>query len=183
MTQPKLPWEQEDSQAPVGSTPELAALPVVNIPIDPTAPDATPLKDQVKAAIATTGTAAQRVAVGEVTASIAGQPVAVYTATVSGKSLKIADAKSRAFRTLFQNMGVDLLVALGAVVPMLATMDFTNKAAWIVFGTSVAKTVINVFVSYVSRLAVEPEIQTPVEVAPGTAVSVPTSSAAASATG
>jgi hypothetical protein len=68
---------------------------------------------------------------------------------------------------------VDILVALGTVVPMLLSMDFTDKAAWMVFGTSVAKTVVSVFVSYVSRLTAEPVIPTPVETAAGTVVQLP----------
>ncbi len=86
----------------------------------------------------------------------------ISTVTQTGKRITIADAKNRAFRTLFQNLAVDLMVGLITVLPMLVTMNFTDRSAWIVFGTSLLKTVIAVFVSYVSRLAVTPSIPTPV---------------------
>jgi hypothetical protein len=55
------------------------------------------------------------------------------------------------------------------MLPMLVTMNFTDRSAWIVFGTSLLKTVVAVFVSYVSRLAVTPSLPTPVYPVPASA--------------
>lgn len=168
-----LPWQQ---QAPVGSADETAILdsppsaPVAAAQASATVGD---VQDMLATAAGIAADKAREIAQVEIQAHLRGQSVELSTTTPSGQKLKLADAKSRALRTLVQNLGVDILVALGTVVPMLLSMDFTDKAAWVVFGTSVAKTVVSVFVSYVSRLTAEPVIPTPVETAAGTVVQLP----------
>lgn len=166
MSKPSLPWEDNDSGAPVGGETERDLLSDGRVP-----PEQIPSIDLL------TPTQAEQVAdtmeqaaAAAITAQAQGQEVIVSTVNMSGQKLKIADAKSRAYRTLMQNLGVDILVALGTVLPMLLNMRFDDPAAWAVFGTSVAKTVVAVFVSYVTRLTVEPVIPTPIEVSPGTVV-------------
>jgi hypothetical protein len=46
---------------------------------------------------------------------------AITTVTQTGKRITIADAKNRSFRTLFQNLAVDLMVGLITALPMLVT--------------------------------------------------------------
>lgn len=193
MTTPDpLPWDAPDSTAPTGSGPELDAIPSVPPPAPtgdlippPPPPNAEQTATQgdlaatAQAALATAAAKAQDIAKAEIEAHLKGQSVVLSTTSASGQQIRFADAKSRALRTLAQNMAVDILVALGTVLPMLLTMNFTDTAAWTVFGTSVAKTVVAVFVSYVSRLSTEPVIPTPVETPSGAVVQPPPGSHAA----
>lgn len=177
MSAPKLPWEEK--LAPLGSAPELADLESAAAALnssadqDELARSATiaDVHDIVsRADIQPAIDAAEKAAEDILRNKIAGHDVVIATTNMSGQTIKLNDAKNRALRTLFQNLGVDLLVAMGTVLPMLLNMDFTDKTAWIIFGSSVAKTIVGVFVSYVSRLAVEPVIPTPVETPTGQVV-------------
>lgn len=68
-----------------------------------------------------------------------------------------ADAQARAGRTLLQGLAVDLLVAIAtALLFWLPDADLSSKEAWIVLGTSLAKTVLTAAASYVMRLKVDP---------------------------
>lgn len=148
----------------------------MSLPWDPTAkPPSDPAREEaveeVKEAISdaaeTVAEAVTNAAPTIVAAGVTGGDYTVTTTTMSGQQIKLADAKSRAYRTLFQNLGVDILVALATVLPMAVNFNFADPVAWSIFGASMAKTVINVFVSYVSRLQVTPTIQTPVETPSG----------------
>ncbi len=169
MSAPRLPWETADSQADFGSEAELEELDsqtaseALQDPSDRSATvrdvqemisraELQPAMDAVQNAVETT-----------LRARSAGQGVDISTTTVSGQKIKLNDAKQRAFRTLLQNLSIDLLVAFGTVLPMLLDMDWTDGKAWGLFGFSIGKTIISVFISYVSRLAVDPVIPTPVE--------------------
>lgn len=177
MTQPKLPWESDDSTVPTASTSELDAPvgafggPIHDDPVPSAAlPTVVDVQAATRDAVGEAAAKLEQVAGQVVTAQMTGSAVEITTTTMSGQRIRLNDAKNRALRTLVQNLGVDLLVALGTVVPMLLTMSFADKAAWIAFGASVAKTVVLVFTSYVSRLAVEPVIPTPIETPSGVVV-------------
>lgn len=81
------------------------------------------------------------------------------TTRASLRSAK-TDAKQRSVRTLVQGLAVDALVAAGAAtVAVVATwenQDVASAAAWLVLGTSVAKSVLTAVASYVARLKVPP---------------------------
>lgn len=69
-----------------------------------------------------------------------------------------ADAKQRAKRTLIQGIALDVAVAVAvALLAWLPDADLTNKQAWIILGTSLAKTVLTAVASYVMRLKVAPD--------------------------
>lgn len=83
------------------------------------------------------------------------------TQPVSPTPSVAADAKSRALRTFFQNLAIDVLLAVfGAVSLWLGDADLTSKAAWLGLGVLVGKTVIATAVSYVMRYAVPPSVLT-----------------------
>ena len=68
------------------------------------------------------------------------------------------DAQSRAGRTLIQGLAVDVAVAIAAALLLwLPDADLSSREAWIVLGTSLAKTVLTAVASYVMRLKVAPE--------------------------
>ena len=82
------------------------------------------------------------------------------TATTSdGKTLVVADAKSRSWRTFLQGLIIDLGFALTAILTTLAGVDPFAKETWLVFGALVVKTVVQTAVSYLSRLQVTPTIR------------------------
>lgn len=63
-----------------------------------------------------------------------------------------ADAKNRAFRTFLQGIGIDVAVAVAAALLVwLPDADISKKEAWIVLGTSAAKTVLQAIAAYVMR--------------------------------
>lgn len=70
------------------------------------------------------------------------------------------DAKQRSLRTLMQGLAIDCLVAAGAAATAVVSAwegeDVLSAAAWIVLGTSVAKSVLTAVASYVARLKVPP---------------------------
>lgn len=69
-----------------------------------------------------------------------------------------ADATQRAKRTFIQGLGIDLAVAIAvALLAWLPDADLTSKQAWIILGTSLAKTVLTAVASYVMRLKVRPD--------------------------
>lgn len=69
-----------------------------------------------------------------------------------------ADAAQRAKRTFIQGIALDVAVAVAvALLAWLPDADLTNKQAWIILGTSLAKTVLTAVASYVMRLKVRPD--------------------------
>lgn len=74
------------------------------------------------------------------------------------------DAKSRAVRTFLQGIGIDVAVAIAAgLLLWLPDADLSSREAWIVLGTSVAKSVLTAVASYVMRLKVTPPAPVDVE--------------------
>lgn len=68
-----------------------------------------------------------------------------------------SDAANRGFRTLLQGVALDVAVAIAvALLAWLPEADVSSKQAWIILGTSVAKTVLTAVASYVMRLKVTP---------------------------
>lgn len=69
-----------------------------------------------------------------------------------------ADATQRAKRTFIQGIVLDVAVAVAvALLAWLPDADLTSKQAWIILGTSLAKTVLTAVASYVMRLKVAPD--------------------------
>lgn len=68
------------------------------------------------------------------------------------------DAKDRAKRTLIQQFGIDLLIAVATVIlPYVLDLDVTSKEQWTFIGLLIVKTVISSTVSYAFRLFVAPK--------------------------
>ena len=68
-----------------------------------------------------------------------------------------ADAANRGFRTLLQRVAIDLAVAIAvAVLAWIPDADLSSRAAWLILGSAVAKTVLTALASYVMRLKVTP---------------------------
>ena len=68
------------------------------------------------------------------------------------------DATDRARRTLFQGLAIDVAVAIAAALLVwLPDADISSSEAWIVLGTTLAKTVLTAVASFVMRLKVDPE--------------------------
>lgn len=64
----------------------------------------------------------------------------------------VTDARNRALRTFVQGVGIDVLVAIAAVLLVwLPDADVSNKEAWLVLGTSVVKSVLTAIAAYVMR--------------------------------
>ena len=69
-----------------------------------------------------------------------------------------ADAISRSGRTLAQGLLIDVAVAVAAVLLLwLPEADISSRAAWLVLGTSVVKSVLTAVASFVMRLQVNPD--------------------------
>lgn len=76
------------------------------------------------------------------------------------------DAKERSWRTLLQQLGVDIVVALATVVgPLLLSLDVTSKEQWTIIGLSVLKTIISTLVAYVFRLLYAPREESQITLA------------------
>lgn len=76
------------------------------------------------------------------------------------------DAKERTFRTLAQQLGIDLIVALATVVgPLLLNLDVTSKEQWTFIGLSVLKTIVSTLVAYVFRLFYAPREESQITLA------------------
>jgi len=73
-------------------------------------------------------------------------------------STAVRDARNRAWRTLLQGVGTDILVAVAlAILPALAGADFTwSVEYWAAVGLLAAKTGILTAVAYVARLKAPP---------------------------
>lgn len=72
-------------------------------------------------------------------------------------SLRTADARERSARTFVQGLAIDLAIAVAAVLLVwLPDADLSARAAWIVLGTAVAKSVLTAAASYVMRLKLAP---------------------------
>lgn len=70
------------------------------------------------------------------------------------------DAANRGFRTLAQGAALDVAIAIAAALLVwLPDADLSSRAAWIILGTAVAKTVLTALASYVMRLKVTPPAQ------------------------
>lgn len=68
-----------------------------------------------------------------------------------------ADAANRGWRTLVQGVAIDVAIAVAAVLLLwLPDADLSSREAWLVLGTSVAKSVLTAIASYVMRLKVAP---------------------------
>lgn len=68
-----------------------------------------------------------------------------------------ADAAERSVRTLFTGLALDVAVAIAtALLLWLPDADLSTREAWIVLGTTVAKTVLQAAASYLVRLKVPP---------------------------
>lgn len=81
----------------------------------------------------------------------------ITATTPTGGQLVIADARNRSFRTFWQGLSIDIVMALVGLLSMLANMNFFDKTAWITFGALVVKTLLQTVVSYVSRLKITPQ--------------------------
>lgn len=69
----------------------------------------------------------------------------------------LAAARERATRTFLTGLGIDLAVALAtALLAWLPGADLSQRAAWIILGTTVAKTLLSTAASYVLRLKLQP---------------------------
>ncbi len=67
------------------------------------------------------------------------------------------DATDRAWRTLVQGLAVDVAIAIAAALLVwLPDADISSTEAWIVLGTTLAKTVLTAVASFVMRLKVDP---------------------------
>lgn len=67
------------------------------------------------------------------------------------------DATDRAWRTLVQGLAIDIGVATAAALLVwLPDADISSAEAWIVLGTTLAKTVLTAVASFVMRLKVDP---------------------------
>jgi hypothetical protein len=68
-----------------------------------------------------------------------------------------AAARERAVRTFLVGLAVDVLVGVAAVLlAWLPAADVTDRAAWLVLGATLVKTVLTSLASYVLRLKVTP---------------------------
>lgn len=69
-----------------------------------------------------------------------------------------ADARQRSKRTFIQGILIDVGVAVAAALLVwLPDADLSSTDAWIIFGTSLAKTVLQTLAAYVMRLKVAPD--------------------------
>lgn len=67
------------------------------------------------------------------------------------------DAANRGWRTFAQGVAIDVAVAVAvALLAWLPDADLSSRAAWIILGTAVGKTVLTAVASYVMRLKVQP---------------------------
>lgn len=68
-----------------------------------------------------------------------------------------ADARNRALRTFWQGLGIDVLIAVAAVLLAWAdTADLTSREAWAALGLLLAKTLLITAASFVMRLKMPP---------------------------
>lgn len=76
------------------------------------------------------------------------------------------DAKERSWRTLCQQLGIDLLVALATVIgPLLLSLDVSSKEQWTFIGLSVLKTIVSTLVAYLFRLFYAPREESQISLA------------------
>src|SRR3954466_4399787 len=68
-----------------------------------------------------------RESVGAITS---GGPVEITAKTSKGKQLVVADARSRSFRTLLQGLGIDIVVAIVAVLGTLTDFNPYDRQTW-----------------------------------------------------
>lgn len=63
-----------------------------------------------------------------------------------------ADARNRAERTFWQNLGIDLFIALaGTLTVALGGLDLSTGEAWVILGGLLLKTAVSAPISYVMR--------------------------------
>ncbi len=75
----------------------------------------------------------------------------------------LADARNRAVRTLVQNLGVDVGVAVVALLlPVVTSAESLDDVQWGLIAFSVAKTIVVTIFSYVMRRYLDPsKVPTP----------------------
>ncbi len=67
-----------------------------------------------------------------------------------------SDARNRAWRTLLQGLGIDVAVAVVAVLtPLLTNVEWT-QAFWTGVGALAAKSIVQAVVAFVARKVVPP---------------------------
>lgn len=98
------------------------------------------------------------------------------TSTPQHRASVKAAATERAARTAVQGLALDVAVAVAvALLAWLPNADLSSSAAWIILGTSLAKTILTAVASYVMRLKVSPaeeRVRTAVPSADGRAFTV-----------
>ena len=76
------------------------------------------------------------------------------------------DAKERSWRTLCQQLGIDLIVAHATVIgPLLLSLDVSSKEQWTFIGLSVLKTIVSTLVAYLFRLFYAPREESQISLA------------------
>lgn len=70
-------------------------------------------------------------------------------------------AVERGTRSLVQGLGIDVAVAVAVVLlAWLPDADLSSRAAWMILGTAVAKSLLTAVASYVMRLKSAPTSET-----------------------
>lgn len=119
------------------------------------------IKEAIAAAMPAIKAQALDYAKAELQDTLAGKTVdqahpTITVTTAKGKELKIADAKSRSYRTFIQGLSLDVFFALMALLGTLTSFDPLAKASWFTLGALVLKTIFQTIISYVSRMKITP---------------------------
>lgn len=76
------------------------------------------------------------------------------------------DAKDRTWRTLAQQLAIDLGIAIATVIgPLLLSLDVSSKEQWTLIGLSVLKTIVSTLVAYVFRILYAPREESQISLA------------------
>jgi hypothetical protein len=119
------------------------------------------IKEAIAAAMPEIRAEALNYAKAELQATLSGQQIdqahpTITVTTSKGKELKIADAKSRSYRTFVQGLSLDVFFALVALLGTLTNFDPLAKASWFTLGALVLKTIFQTIVTYISRMKITP---------------------------
>ena len=81
----------------------------------------------------------------------------------TARQKRLADAKNRAVRTVWQSVALDLAVAVAvAVLAWLPDADLSSRTAWLILATAVAKGLLQAAAAFVMRYKIDPSpIPTP----------------------